>query len=426
MSIAIIGGGAAGMMAAAAALEKNPDAEIFIIEKNSALGQKVIISGGGRCNVTTGFSDLRLIVDRYPRGGKFLQSAFHRFGPEQVMDWFENHGVTLKIEEDLRVFPVSNNGKDIVGVFEKLFAAPKIHVLFKTELAELIYVKPTNSQKIGDHADNYFILHFKNREPITVNKVILTTGGQAYRSTGSTGDGYRFAESLGHSITQLAPSLNSFITQESWPKNLAGVALKKVRLSTKTSKKLEWTGPILFTHRGLTGPAVFALSALIAFETYTPQQPLELTLDLIPDTPVALLEQEFQNHTQENPKKTFRNLVAHFVPKSVAWELCDQLHIDEEKQAPQVAKKDRLALLENLKHLKLHLIGRAAGDEFVTAGGVNTDEVDPRTMESKKIPGLYFAGEILNMDGFTGGYNLQAAWASGHCAGENAANISQS
>ncbi len=409
MSIAIIGGGAAGMMAAAAALEKNPEAEIFLIEKNTALGQKVIISGGGRCNVTTGFSDLRLIADRYPRGGKFLQSAFHRFGPEQVMDWFENHGVPLKIEEDLRVFPISDNGKDIVGVFDELFAKSNVHILFKTELTAL-----------EKHADR-FTLTLKNREPLMVDKVILTTGGQAYRSTGSTGDGYRFAESLGHSITPLAPSLNSFITQEPWPKNLAGVALKKVRLSTKTSKKLEWTGPILFTHRGLTGPAVFALSALIAFEAYTPQQPLELTLDLISDTPAALLEQEFQKHTQENPKKTFRNLVAYFVPKSVAWELCDQLHIDEEKQAPQVGKKERLQLLENLKHLKLHLIGRAAGDEFVTAGGVNTDEVDPRTMESKLAPGLYFAGEILNMDGFTGGYNLQAAWASGHLAGESAA-----
>lgn len=409
MSIAIIGGGAAGMMAAAAILEINPEEELFLIEKNSTLGQKVIISGGGRCNVTTGFSDLRLIADRYPRGGKFLQSAFHRFSPQAVYEWFENHGVPLKTEEDLRVFPKSDNGRDIVAVFEKLFAKSNVHILFRTELTEL--------QKNGTQ----FTLTLKNHEPLLVDKVILTTGGQAYRATGSTGDGYRFAESLGHTITPLAPSLNSFITQESWPKNLAGVALKKVRLSTKTSKKIEWTGPILFTHRGLTGPAVFALSALIAFEIYTPQQPLELTLDLLPDTPQNLLEEEFQKHTQENPKKTFRNLVAHFVPRSVAAELCDQLHIDEEKQSPQVGKKEKIKLLENLKHLHLHLIGRAAGEEFVTAGGVDTDEVDPRTMESKKTPGLYFAGEILNMDGFTGGYNLQAAWASGHCAGENAA-----
>jgi predicted Rossmann fold flavoprotein len=407
MSIAIIGGGAAGMMAAAAILEKNPQEEVFLIEKNATLGQKVLISGGGRCNVTTGFSDLRLIADRYPRGGKFLQSAFHRFGPEQVMNFFESRGVPLKVEEDLRVFPVSDNGKDIVGVFEKLLKSANL--LFRTELTHL---KKTASG---------FTLSFKNHEPITVDKVILTTGGQAYRATGSTGDGYRFAESVGHHVTTLAPSLNSFITEETWLKNLAGVSLQKAGLSVKIQKKMEWTGPILFTHRGLTGPAVFALSSLIAFEDYTRESPLELTLDFLPDTPQNLLEEEFHRTVQENPKKTYRNILGYFLPKSLASELCEQAGIDEKKQATQVGKKEQQKILEKLKHLKLHLIGRAAGDEFVTAGGVDTDEVDPRSMESKLCPGLFFAGEILNVDGFTGGYNLQAAWATGHLAGESAA-----
>lgn len=415
MSIAIIGGGAAGMMAAAAALKVNPDAEIHLIEKNGSLGQKVIISGGGRCNVTTGFSDLRLIVDRYPRGGKFLQSAFFRFPPTAVMDWFESHGVPLKTEEDLRVFPVSNNGKDIVAVFEKIFASPPthphVHLHFRTELSAL--------EKSADQ----FLLTFKSGETLLADQVILTTGGQAYRSTGSTGDGYRFAESLGHHVTELAPSLNSFITLETWPKELAGVSLKKARLFVKASKKFEWTGPMLFTHRGLTGPAVFALSSLIAFEIYSRERPLTLELDLLPDTPPALLEKEFESALLQNPKKTFRNTVALFVPKSLATLLCDQLHIPEERTNPQVGKKEKNLLLEKFKRLSLTLIGRAAGDEFVTAGGVDTNEVDPRTMQSRLAPGLFFAGEILNMDGFTGGYNLQAAWASGHLAGESAARL---
>lgn len=405
MKTAIIGGGAAGMMAAAAIVENQPETELFLIEKNRALGQKVLISGGGRCNVTTGFSDLRLIGDRYPRGGKFLQSAFHRFSPEAVRAWFEEHGVPLKVEEDLRVFPVSDNGKDIVGVFENLFRSHHTQVLLGTELLS-----------VEKNAQGYTLM-LKNHDPLHVDRLILTTGGQAYRHTGSTGEGYRFAEQLGHHITPLAPSLNSFITKESWPKELAGVALKQVKLTTKTTKKFEFTGPMLFTHRGITGPAVFALSSLIAFEEYTPEKPLELTLDLFPHTAPDFLEEELRKDMNENPKKTVRNTVAHWIPKSFSAVLCELLSIPETKPNNELSKKDFIKLLETLKHLKMHLVGRAAGDEFVTAGGVDTDEVDPKTMESKLSPGLFFAGEILNIDGFTGGFNLQAAWATGYCAG---------
>lgn len=410
-SIAIIGGGAAGMMAAAAALENNPEAEIFLIEKNASLGQKVIISGGGRCNVTTGFSDMRLIADRYPRGGKFLQSAFHRFPPEAVMAWFESHGVPLKTEEDLRVFPVSNNGKDIVAVFEKMFQSPQVHLLFRTELKDL--------EKEGEQ----FRLTLTNHEPLEVDKVVLTTGGQAYRHTGSTGDGYHFAEHFGHKITALAPSLNSFIIKETWPRALSGVALGRVHFTVKCERKFEVAGPMLFTHRGLTGPAVFALSSEIAFESYTPEKPLELLIDLIPNTPFAIFEEELKKEMQANPKKTFRNTVAFYVPRSLAAALCEQLQIPEDKKNSELGKKDLIKMTETLKRLPLHLIGRAAGEEFVTAGGVDTTEVDPRSMESKRCPGLYFAGEILNIDGFTGGFNLQAAWATGALAGIGASSL---
>lgn len=406
MKIAIIGGGAAGMMAAAAAKETNPSAEVFLIEKNATLGQKVIISGGGRCNVTTGFSDLRLILDRYPRGGKFLTSAMHAFPPSQVYDWFESHGVPLKTEADLRVFPESNNGRDIVAVFEKLFKQNHTELLFRHDV-----------QKI----EPGFTLHFKNHPPLTADKVILTTGGQAYRHTGSTGDGYTFAEGLGHSITPLAPSLNSFITQETWPKELAGVSLPKVALRVKTSKKIEFTGPILFTHRGLTGPAVFALSSLIAFEEYNPEHPLMLTLDLIPFTNQALFETELRKELDANPKKMFKNSLHAWMPKSLASTLCTLLQIDGDKANNEIAKKDFHKAVERIKNLPLTLVGRGAGDEFVTAGGVELSELNPRTLESKITPGLYFAGEILNIDGFTGGYNLQAAWATGRLAGSHAA-----
>lgn len=410
MKIAIIGGGAAGMMAAAAINETAPDAEIFLIEKNASLGQKVIISGGGRCNVTTGFSDLRLILDRYPRGGKFLTSAMYAFPPDQVYRWFEAHGVPLKTEEDLRVFPKSNNGKDIVAVFEKILRTGQSP---EGPCSLLLHHDVQKIEKLA----NGFRLHFKAHPPLEVDKLILTTGGQAYRHTGSTGDGYTFAESLGHSITPLAPSLNSFITKETWPKELAGVSLPKVTLRAKKEK---FTGPILFTHRGLTGPAVFALSSLIAFEEYNPEHPLPLSIDLLPFTNQALFEAEFKNELQENPKKMFKNTLAKYMPKSLAATLCTLLAIDGDRNNSEVAKKDIQKTIERVKNLPLTLIGRGAGDEFVTAGGVELSEVNPRTLESKLTPGLYFAGEILNIDGFTGGYNLQCAWATGRLAGQSA------
>lgn len=407
MKIAVIGGGAAGMMAAAALHETNPDARVILIEKNASLGQKVIISGGGRCNVTTGFSDMRLILDRYPRGGKFLTSAMYAFPPTAVYEWMESHGVPLKTEEDLRVFPQSDNGKDIVRIFENLFHQNGTELLLRHDVQSI--------EKVA----NEFTIQFKNHPAVTVDKVILTTGGQAYRHTGSTGDGYTFAESLGHNITPLAPSLNSFITKETWPKELAGVSLEKVTLQANKEK---FTGPILFTHRGLTGPAVFALSARIAFEEYNPQKPLTLHIDLQPFTNQALFETELKTELAANPKKMFKNTLGKWMPKSLAATLCTLLSINGERNNNEIAKKDIQKMIELIKNLPLTLIGRGAGDEFVTAGGVELSEVNPRTLESKRCPGLYFAGEILNIDGFTGGYNLQAAWATGRLAGSSAAS----
>lgn len=409
MKILIIGGGAAGMMAAVAAAETNPDAELTLLEKNPGLGSKVLISGGGRCNVTTGFHDLRALVERYPRGGKFLQSAFHRFSPQNVMDWFEAHGVPLKTENDGRVFPCSDDGKDIVGALEAELIAHKATVLFRKE-----------AQRIEKNGAT-FQVHLKSGETLEVDKVILTTGGQAYRHTGSTGEGYSFAETLGHHVTPLAPSLNSFIVQEKWVKELAGVSIKKVQLRVKTSQKYEWTGPIIFTHRGISGPAVFALSSMIVFETYSEKEPLQLVLDFCPDRKLNELENDFAAELKANPKKQFSNVLSHFVPRSLASSLCFALQIKEEKTFAELSKKEFNKIIDLLKNCPIHLIGRAAGDEFVTAGGVDTDEVDPRTMESKLCPGLYFAGELLNIDGFTGGFNLQAAWATGHLAGASAA-----
>ncbi len=408
MKIAIIGGGAAGLMAAATILEENADAEVFLIEQNTGLGKKVLISGGGRCNVTTGIRNMKFLFTRYPRGAKFLSSALYNFPPEAVYEWFESHGVPLKIEEDLRVFPISNDGHDVVRAFEKIFTKSRAHILLSHAANKI------------ERADEQFVIHFKIDPAITVDKIILTTGGQAYRHTGSTGDGYAFAESLGHTITPLAASLSSFIARDAWVKSLAGVSFEYVGLHTDRGPlPTPIEGPILFTHHGITGPAVFAFSALKAFELATPKQPLTIFLNLFPDKSPEAFFTQLQVACQCNAKRSIENTIATLVPKSVAKILCTLAAIESERHAAEISKKELEGLRSLMQNLPVHTIGRGAGDEFVTAGGITLSEVNPSTMESKITPGLFFAGEILDIDGFTGGFNLQASWATGRLAGKS-------
>lgn len=406
MKIGIVGGGAAGLMAAATILESSADAEVLLFEKNDGLGKKVIISGGGRCNVTTGIRDVRTLLTKYPRGGKFLSSAMYNFPPEAVYDWFEAHGVPLKIEEDLRVFPQSNSGRDIVGVFERLFSASKAQVYLKANVSCVAKRRDSFELTLKDRVDSLF-----------VDRLILTTGGQAYHQTGSTGDGYAFAQSLGHTITPLAPSLNAFFTRETWPHQLSGLSFEQARLTAERTGRPSFTGPFLFTHKGLSGPAVFALSAQVAFEPYDAQHPLLIHVDLFPALAIEDVRKNIEQAIQAHPRKQIVTVLGFVMPKSLAQTACQENSIPLEKHAVEVGKKDVLHCAEWLKKIPLNVIGRGAGDEFVTAGGVSLNEVDPRTMESKICPGLFFAGELLDVDGYTGGFNLQASWATGRLAG---------
>lgn len=413
MTIAIIGAGAAGMMAAATIQELQPETKVILLEKNAILGRKVLISGGGRCNVTTGITDVRDLLTRYPRGNKFLTTAMYHFPPVQVYQWFEDHGVPLKTELDLRVFPQSNNGHDVVGVFERLFQAGQIEVMS----GETVKAVTTIEQQ--------FQLLLSTDKTLIVDKLILTCGGQARRYTGSTGEGYKFAESLGHTITPLAPSLNSFFTKEAWPKSLAGVSFSQVGLTVPSHKQYHWTGPILFTHHGITGPGVFALSSQVAFEHYDKATPLPVQLDFFPEQTIAQVQQKLAQDIQANPKALLKTIVHYWLPKSVVEVVLQELQIPLDTVNATVSKAQQQNIIQWLKACKLNVIGRGAGDEFVTAGGIDTNEVNPRTMESKLCPGLFFAGEILNIDGYTGGFNLQAAWATGRLAGENASSFCQ-
>lgn len=409
MKIAIIGGGAAGMMAAATIAEKDPGAEVVLIEKNDSLGKKVIISGGGRCNVTTGLDDVKEVLSRYPRGGKFLTKAMYAFPPKAMREWMEDHGVPMKIEKDGRAFPQSDDGRDVVRVFLNIFKKANVKVLYKATVEDIKKTKDGFAVKIKNQ-----------KEIISADKVILTTGGQAYRQTGSAGDGYAFATKLGHSITPLAPSLSAFHAKETWPAKLAGLSFAKVKLDAKkeseNSKKFTMTGPMMFTHKGITGPAVFAMSSLLAFETISANNPVVITIDLFSEEKLPDVNCKFATLVKKNFKKNIVTVLNLMIPKSLAVILCEEIDLDATKVSSQISKKEIEKIVGWIKGMPLHIIARAAGEEFVTAGGVCLDEVDPKTMESKKCSGLYFAGEILDVDGFTGGFNLQSAWATGYAA----------
>ena len=413
MKVAIVGGGAAGMMAAYSVAKNNSGAEVHLFEKNKNLGAKVIISGGGRCNLTTGILDVVQVLKNYPRGSRFLKPAIFSFPPADVREFFEELGVPTKCEDDNRVFPVSNNGYDVVAAFERFFDKSNVNVHLNTQIAE-VCVNKKNEQ------ESEFELKIKSSTTSEFfDKLILTTGGQAYRHTGSSGDGYAFAEACGHSVTDLGPSLNSFILNDSRLSELSGVSLKRVALKARDAKnkKHECSGPVLITHKGLTGPVVFAMSAQLSFTEFSSDSPRTLFVDLLPDFSINELFNRFDNYFALNPKKFFKHFLFDFLPKSLVDYLASNIDINIDAPCDSLSKKTVHKFLEYTKNVELKLIGRGKGDEFVTAGGVLRSEIDSKSMQSKIVPGLYFAGEIIDVDGITGGFNLQASWATGMLAG---------
>ncbi len=409
--VGVIGGGAAGLMAATVLVESlHPGGiELHVFEKNDHVGAKVLISGGGRCNVTTGFTEVRDVLRKYPRGASFLKYALYEFGPKAMYTWVEEHNVGLKTEDDMRVFPNSNNGADVVGIFERILHR------YKAEIHLNASVKMITKEEC-------FAIELHSGEIYECDYVVITTGGQAYRHTGSTGDGYAFAESLGHTTTNLAPSLHSFVVSEDWIADLAGVSYDEVKFSAiSTQQVYTYTGPMMFTHKGVTGPCVFAVSSQCAFEPFSKEQPLTLAIDLVPKRNEDELVDDIFELITHNPQKSFKNILDILLPRRLA-ELCMKIFSwDTAKVASTVSKKDVRQVAMFLKKMTLHAVRKGVGDEFVTAGGVRLSEVSDQTMESLITPGLYFAGEVLDIDGYTGGYNLQSAWSTGYIAARSIA-----
>lgn len=411
--IAIVWWWAAGMMAAATICEQAPAEtyELHVFEKNSLLGNKVLISGGGRCNVTTWYYKKQDFLGKYIRGSDFLKESLAAFGPRKVYNWFEDHGVPLKLEKDMRVFPVSNDGKDVVGAFEKLFAEYDVRVHFK-EWAEKIEKNPQN---------DYIIT--TNKEKYVFDIVVLTTGGNAYAHTGSTWDWYTFAQGLGHSITPLWPSLNSFMTSETWMHELSGLSFPDAVLRY-TFVNEEWIskearGPVLLTHFGISWPATFILAAYTAFESVDKENSIIPMLQ-----PTAAMDKLtwikfLQDAAVRSPKKQLSTILSEsLLTKRFAAAFVQRYSRDT--TIGEVSKQERDVLAELLWYgIPIVCTQRRPWDEFVTAGGVSLDEVNSSTLESKITPWLYFAGEILDVDGVTGWFNLQACWSAGYVVGKS-------
>lgn len=409
----VIGGGAAGMMAAAAAAENGRP--VILLEKNEKLGKKIYITGKGRCNVTNACGQDKFF-ENIVSNPKFLYSAFHTFDNKRLETFLENNGCHLKEERGERVFPVSDHASDVTAAFERFLKKNGVQVRLHSEVRSI----ETDGRKITG-------VTLADGSLISAGSVIVATGGLSYPVTGSTGDGHRMAQSLGHTVKDCVPSLVSLETEEDWVKKLQGLSLKNVSLTMSCGKKklYQGFGEMLFTHYGVSGPLV--LSASSFYGKKKGADAVLLTIDLKPALSEEQLDKRILRDFEENRNRQFKNALGGLYPAKLISVMIERSGIDPEKRVHEVTKQERRRLVELTKAFALRVKGKRGFDEAViTQGGVSVKEVNPSTMESKLIEGLYFAGEVLDLDGLTGGFNLQIAWSTGYLAGISSAETERS
>lgn len=404
--VIVIGGGPAGMMAAVAAARAG--SSVCLIEKNEKLGKKLFITGKGRCNVTNA-GDMDTLFANVCTNPKFLYSAFYGFDNTAVMKFLEQAGCKLKTERGDRVFPVSDHSSDVIGALQRELKRCGVEVLLNTKAADILKA----SQEMiftGVRLSDGRVIHG--------DRGIICTGGMSYPATGSTGDGYRFARAAGHKVSELKPALVPLLVEEAWCRRLMGLSLRNValRLLCGGRKVYEGFGEMLFTHFGVSGPLVLTASSFYREGGGT------LLLDLKPALDEQQLDKRLLRDFEENKNKRFKNALGKLFPAKLIPVMVALSGIDPEKTIHEVTAKERRAFAGLIKRLPLTVTGTGGFDEaIITRGGVAVAEVNPSTMESKKVKGLYFAGEVLDLDALTGGFNLQIAWSTGYLAGENAA-----
>lgn len=403
--VLIIGGGAAGMMAAITAAEAGNQVHIF--EKNEKFGKKLYITGKGRCNLTNA-CDLEELFASVMSNGKFLYSAFYGFTNAQTMDFFENLGLKIKTERGNRVFPLSDHSSDVINVLVRRMHALQVKTHLNTEVQKLLL---EDGKAVG--------IQLKDGTEIAGDAVIVTTGGLAYPSTGSTGDGYRFAKEAGHKIMDLCPALVPMNIKEETAKRLQGLSLKNVKVSLRSGKKClyEDFGEMMFTHFGVTGPLILSASSYVG-KKYLGKE-LQLSIDLKPALSMEQLDNRLQREFEEAKNKQFKNSLNGLFPAKLVPVMIEKSEISAEKKVNEITRAERLAFAEKIKNFRLTVTGfRDYNESIITRGGVCVKEINPTTMESKLVPGLFFAGEVLDLDALTGGFNLQIAWSTGYAAGK--------
>lgn len=414
--VIVIGGGPSGLMAAIASASRG--AKTLLLDKGDKLGRKLGISGGGRCNVTNA-KDLDELIRHIPGNGRFLYSALAAFGNREIMAFFEELGILLKEEDNGRMFPVTDKAKTVVNALVDRVRALQVEIRVNQPVAEVLYEEGRTAG-----------VRLRTGETIRSGAVIVAVGGKSVPHTGSTGDGYAWAEAAGHTITELFPTEVPLVSRDAFiqSKELQGISLRDIAVSVWTPKgktAAVHRGDVIFTHFGLSGPAALRCSQFVYKVRKQFDLPsVRLTLDLFPDESAEALYGRITGLTQEEPKKALKNVLKRILPERMIPILLAKSGLREEVTGDNLPKQPVQTLAQVLKAFPLQVSGTLSLEEaFVTGGGVNLKEIHPGTMESKLMPGLFFCGEVLDIHGYTGGYNITAAFSTGHAAGAGAAEV---
>ncbi len=414
--VIIIGGGPAGMMAAITAKENKND--VLIIEKNNQLGKKLLITGKGRCNITSSL-DMDTFIRNTPGNGMFLYSAYQQYTNKDIIKFLNKQGLEVKEERGNRIFPITDKSIDVLKCFTKKLKELNIDIKYNEKVLEILVENIDGKTKVTGVKTNSEILK--------TDKVILATGGKSYPLTGSTGDGYKLAEKLGHSITEIKPSLVPLKAyNKSECKQLQGLSLRNVKIKLmdieKNKKIYEDFGEMIFTHFGVSGPIILSASAHLVryknIERLFNEKNIILKIDLKPALQDKKLNDRVLRDFEQVKNKQFKNSLDKLLPQKLIPIIIERSKINPNKKVNEITKKEREKLIKEIKDFEIEIVGfRPIDEAIITSGGINIKEIDPKTMESKKVKGLYFAGEIIDVDSYTGGFNLQIAYSTGYVAG---------
>lgn len=407
--IIVVGAGPAGIMAAISAAQFNR--HVLLIERNDTLGKKILLTGKGRCNLSN-ISSLGIFVEKFGRQGAFLRSAFNAFFNQDLINFFKTHGLELKIERQGRVFPITDNAHSVVDILKRALAQHKVEILYQRRLRG---IKKQNS---------LWQLDLGGKERFETGKIILATGGISYKKTGSTGDGFQIAKGLGHTIVSLKPALVPLKTKESWSRELQGLALKNIRISFSYGPKkiISGIGELMFTHFGVSGPLVLDLSGQVV-ALLGKYKEVRLLIDLKPGLKPEQMENRLLIEFKAKGNPQLKNIMKRFLPRRLIQTFIRLSGMDPAARINQITRQERRSLINLFKTFSLTIIGSLPIEEaMITAGGISTEEINPKTMESKVISGLYFAGELIDGCAASGGYNLQQAFSTGYLAGQSAAH----